>query len=84
MRFISEFQTSQWRFLAPKISTNVQNRYFDNGCPIPFVAKSTKQCSGAHGIVNKYTIHHAHFENSFRPVISPLCHLNAVQADWTS
>lgn len=84
MRSISEFQSAQWLFLAPKISTNFQTCNFDNGCPIPFVAKSTKQCSGAHGIVNKYTIHHAHFENSLRLVSSPLCHPIALQAEWTS
>ena len=72
MRSISKFQASQWLFLAPKISTNVQTCSFNKGCPIPFVAKSTPQSSGAHGIVNKYTIHHAHFENALRPVISLL------------
>jgi len=81
MRSITEFQSDQWLFLAPKISTKVETCNFDNDCPIPFIAKSTKQCSGAHGVVNKYTIHHAHFENALRPVDSPLCHLNAVQAN---
>jgi len=81
MRSITDFQSDQWPFLAPKISTKIQTCNFDNKCPIPFVAKSTKQCSGAHGIVNRYTIHHAHFENVLRPVNSPLCHLNAVQAN---
>ena len=74
METISKFQDSQWIFLTPTISAHDQNCNFDNRCPIPFITKNTQQSSGAHGIVHKYTIHPAHFENSLRQVTHLIVH----------
>jgi len=65
---ISKFQDNQWIFLAPTISTLDLNHNFDHRYPIPFIAKDSKLSSGAYGVVYKYTIHPAHFKDSFHRV----------------
>jgi hypothetical protein len=70
---INDFEDAQWMFLAPKLSTKQQNGHFDERCPIPFIDQSTNKRSGAHGIVHKYTIHHAHHEDLLHPVCSTHC-----------
>jgi hypothetical protein len=65
---IDRFCKAQWEFQAPIISTAKKNHNFDQRI-IPFVAKSTTPSSGAHGIVYRYTIHSAHFEDPLHPVI---------------
>jgi len=66
---ISLFQDDQLLFLSPTISVHEQNCKFDNRRPIPFIDKDTHFSSGAHGVVRKYAIHHAHFRNSLNQVI---------------
>ncbi|KAI4710301.1 hypothetical protein J4E89_004754 [Alternaria sp. Ai002NY15] len=74
VHYISLFQDDQWLFLSPTISVHEQNCNFDNRRPIPFIEKDTHLSSGAHGVVYKYAIHHAHFKNSLDQVmgINPL------------
>jgi len=62
---VHTFYNNQWAFLAPEISTDDQNRSFedrcvDSHCPIPFIARGEDRRGGAHGIVFEYTIHPAH------------------------
>ena len=71
---IIRFQDSQWIFLTPIISARDQQRNLDDRCPIPFTTKNTQQSRGAHGIVDKYTIHPAHFKNSLHQVIHVTVH----------
>jgi len=71
---IARFQDSQWIFLAPTMSTLDLNSNFDHRCPIPFITKDSRQSSGSYGIVYKYTIHHAHFKNTFHQVIQIMAH----------
>jgi len=80
-RSIRDFQSSQWVFLAPNISTDVQTCNFDKACPIPFIAKGTEQHSGAHAVVYKYTIHPAHFKDSLHQVTHFMAHNSLGTAD---
>jgi serine/threonine protein kinase len=59
---INKFQTEQWRFLAPIISTSQPLHDFGQ-CTIPFVAKHDIIGKGGHGIVYKYEIHPAHLRD---------------------
>jgi serine/threonine protein kinase len=61
-RRIERFQSDQWRFLAPTISTTKPIHDFGQ-LTIPFVEKHAIAGSGTYGIVYKYEIHHAHFED---------------------
>jgi serine/threonine protein kinase len=59
---INKFQSEQWRFLAPIISTSEPLHDFGQ-CTIPFVAKHDIIGKGGNGIVYKYEIHNAHFKD---------------------
>jgi hypothetical protein len=66
---IHRFQQDQWRFLAATISTAHTNHNFGQRT-IPFISKHTKPGNGgAHGIVYRYEIHPAHFEDPHFPVM---------------
>ncbi|CAN9109473.1 unnamed protein product [Alternaria alternata] len=65
--YINDFEDAQWMFLAPKFSTKERDGHFDERCPIPFVDNSPIKEHGARSIVHKYTIHHAHYEESLNP-----------------
>jgi hypothetical protein len=64
---IHRFQQCQWQFQAAMISTRRTNHSFGQRT-IPFISKGTKQGGGAHGIVYRYEIHPAHFEDPLCPV----------------
>jgi hypothetical protein len=66
---IHQFEQSQWKFLAAVISTAHTNQNFGHRT-MPFVSKLTKAGNGgAHGIVYRYEIHPAHFEDPQCPVM---------------
>lgn len=65
--FINRFQNEQWQFLAPIISTSTVNRNCNfTQRPLPFIEKGhtpRSGASGAHGVVSRYEVHPAHFED---------------------
>jgi serine/threonine protein kinase len=63
---IEKFQREQWKFLVPTISTAETFHDFRR-YTIPFVAKHNVISKGGSGIVHKYEIHHAHFDDPLRP-----------------
>jgi hypothetical protein len=66
---IYRFQQDQWKFLAATISTAQTNHNFGQRT-IPFISKHTRPGNGgAHGIVYRYGIHPAHFEDVQSSVI---------------
>jgi serine/threonine protein kinase len=66
---ISKFQKEQWKFLIPTISTKEILHDFGQHT-IPFSVKHEFEGKGGNGIVHKYEIHHAHFEDTSPPIKS--------------
>lgn len=70
--FINRFQSEQWQFLAPIISTSTVNRNCNfTQRPLPFIEKGhapRSGASGAHGVVSRYEVHPAHFEDGSNSV----------------
>jgi serine/threonine protein kinase len=63
LKSIAKFQSEQWKFLIPTISTS--DIFHDFGQrTVPFVVKHNFVGKGGNGIVHKYEIHHAHFEDT--------------------
>jgi hypothetical protein len=69
---IGEFQTKQKKFLAPIVSTAVPQSDFAHGT-LPFIrkAESVNRNGGAHGVVNGYQIHPAHYYDPESKVNEP-------------
>jgi serine/threonine protein kinase len=61
-RSIVKFQNEQWKFLVPTISTT-KNFHDFRQYTVPFIAKHNLVGKGNSGIVYKYEIHPAHFED---------------------
>jgi serine/threonine protein kinase len=68
-RHIQRFQSDQWKFLIPTISTTEIFHDFRQ-FTIPFIAKHNFRGKGGNGIVYKYEIHHAHFNDPSSPIIT--------------
>jgi serine/threonine protein kinase len=62
LKSIEKFQSEQWNFLIPIISTTEIFHDFRH-CRIPFVARHEVVGKGGNGIVYQYTIHEAHFND---------------------
>jgi hypothetical protein len=73
---VDAFYENQWKFLAPIISTAPKERQTDYDLSfhniLPFIFKDPNEGGkGSFGEVNKYMVHHDHFEDPTRKVKQP-------------
>lgn len=74
---IHKFQDKQWQFLAPMISSAKETCNFTRS-PMPFIEKGDSLSGGARGVVSRYTVHPAHFEDDSRRVQTGSVHPSVV------